>query len=262
MLPDQSHCVWKNCCLPLRLSDSNTERQRCVSSGRMCSGLGVIRQSHRRSSILETSHAFSWEIKVKKFQLGFHALTMYLCAVFLAISVSPLSGLAQPSWKFVQNGTSGMVALESIFINPNLAVIFDRATNGPLQIDGHAAWGALWNMKTNQPTPLRLISDAFCGTAGFLSNGTLVWGSQSLFFSCSLRKGQHCRSHSQQHGSRRRSHGNPSHGALYFFDWRILHVLRRPGNSAPCHNSVVSFLHSTAGWLSGTSPTCPKPVEA
>ncbi|KDR72992.1 hypothetical protein GALMADRAFT_158624 [Galerina marginata CBS 339.88] len=41
-------------------------------------------------------------------------------------------------------------------------------------IDGHSAWGALWNLKTNTASPLRLVTDTFCATGGFLSNGTMV----------------------------------------------------------------------------------------
>ncbi|KDR68319.1 hypothetical protein GALMADRAFT_231487 [Galerina marginata CBS 339.88] len=81
---------------------------------------------------------------------------------------------ATPGWEFVQNGTSGILALEAIVVSPTLAVFFDRATNDPLMIDGHTAWGALWNFKTNTASPLRLITDSFCASGGFLSNGTMV----------------------------------------------------------------------------------------
>ncbi|PFH46652.1 copper radical oxidase [Amanita thiersii Skay4041] len=77
-------------------------------------------------------------------------------------------------WNFVQNGTSGIVALEAIVVSPTLAVFFDRATNDPLTLDNHPAWGALWNFETNTARPLEVISDSFCASGGFLSNGTMV----------------------------------------------------------------------------------------
>lgn len=77
-------------------------------------------------------------------------------------------------WHFVQNGTSGVIALESTIISDTLALFFDRGTDAPLQIDGHSAWGALWNLETNTASPLRLVSDTLCASGGFLSNGTLV----------------------------------------------------------------------------------------
>jgi len=81
---------------------------------------------------------------------------------------------APAQWHFVQNGTSGILALEAIFVSPTLAIFFDRASNDPLMVDGHAAWGALWNMETNTASALDVVSDTFCASGGFLSNGTMV----------------------------------------------------------------------------------------
>jgi hypothetical protein len=84
-------------------------------------------------------------------------------------------------WHFVQNGTSGVLALEAMVISPTLAVFFDNITDDPLQINGHSAWGALWNFETNTATPLDLVSDTFCASGGFLSNGTAVSFNFSFF---------------------------------------------------------------------------------
>ncbi|KAG6827129.1 hypothetical protein H0H92_013131 [Tricholoma furcatifolium] len=91
-------------------------------------------------------------------------------------SIKIMSPTADPGarWEFVQNGTTGIIGLESIVISPTLAVLFDRVENDPLQINGAGAWGAFWNFVTNEPTPISLVSDTFCGSGGFLSNGTLV----------------------------------------------------------------------------------------
>ncbi|KAF5364756.1 hypothetical protein D9758_009335 [Tetrapyrgos nigripes] len=87
-----------------------------------------------------------------------------------ALSVSD-AGLG---WNFVQNGTTGITALEAIVVSPTLIVIFDRVLGDPLQINGHQAWGALWNTETNSVTPLDLVTDTFCASGGFLSNGTMM----------------------------------------------------------------------------------------
>ncbi|KAG6908451.1 hypothetical protein DXG01_004534 [Tephrocybe rancida] len=79
-----------------------------------------------------------------------------------------------PAWTFVQNGTTGIVAIETIVVSRTLAITFDRAQGDPLQLNGHGAWGALWNFDTNTASPLSLVSDSFCGSGGFLSNGTMV----------------------------------------------------------------------------------------
>ena len=83
-------------------------------------------------------------------------------------------GAAASGWNFVQNGTSGILALEAIIVSPTLALFFDRASNDPLVIDGAPAWGALWNMETNTATPIKVISDTFCASGAFLSNGSMV----------------------------------------------------------------------------------------
>ncbi|TFK33493.1 glyoxal oxidase precursor, partial [Crucibulum laeve] len=81
----------------------------------------------------------------------------------------------QPAgWHFVQNGTSGILALEAIIVSPTLAIFFDRANNDPLTINNHSAWGALWNMETNTATALDVVSDTFCASGGLISNGTMV----------------------------------------------------------------------------------------
>lgn len=89
---------------------------------------------------------------------------------------------ASAGWHFVQNGTSGILALEAIVVSPTLAIFFDRATNDPLSLDGHPAWGALWNFETNTASALSVRSDSFCASGGFLSNGTMVYISHRLLY--------------------------------------------------------------------------------
>jgi hypothetical protein len=81
---------------------------------------------------------------------------------------------AGQGWHFVQNGTSGVIALEVIVVSPTLAVFIDKATNDPLTINGHTTWAALWNFETNTATPLNAVSDSFCASGTLLSNGSMV----------------------------------------------------------------------------------------
>ncbi len=100
-----------------------------------------------------------------------------LLALLLAASstkAAPQPQRATPEWNFVQVGTPKIVAIELMVVSENLAVFFDRATSDLLQIDNHPTWGAIWNMDTNTATPIRLTSDTFCASGGFLSNGTMV----------------------------------------------------------------------------------------
>ncbi|KAF8965988.1 hypothetical protein BDZ97DRAFT_2057679 [Flammula alnicola] len=94
-------------------------------------------------------------------------------ALLLSLALGAASANAA-GWNFVQNGTSGILALEAMIVSPTLAIFFDRASNDPLMINNAPAWGALWNLETNTASPLRVISDTFCASGGFLSNGTMV----------------------------------------------------------------------------------------
>ena len=82
---------------------------------------------------------------------------------------------AAQGWTFdLKAETSGIVALESIIVSPTLALFFDRAANDPLQINGHSAWGALWNLETCTVTPLDVVTNSFCASGALLSNGSMV----------------------------------------------------------------------------------------
>lgn len=85
------------------------------------------------------------------------------------------SVLDAPGWRFdLKNTTSGIVALEAIVVSPTLVIFFDRAQDDPLQINGHSAWGALWNLETNTVQPLDVLTNSFCASGALLSNGTMV----------------------------------------------------------------------------------------
>ena len=99
-------------------------------------------------------------------------LTQSLLSPFFLLAAA--ASAAAAGWEFVEVGQSGVIALEVIIVSPTLAIFFDRATNDPLMIDGHAAWGALWNLETNKASALNLVTDTFCASGAFLSNGTMV----------------------------------------------------------------------------------------
>jgi len=95
---------------------------------------------------------------------------------FLLLSISSLFVLAASTgeWTIVQNGTTGITALEVILVSPTLILMMDRVLGDPLQIDGHQAWVELWNLETNTGFALNAITDTFCASGAILSNGTMV----------------------------------------------------------------------------------------
>ncbi|KAJ8496231.1 hypothetical protein ONZ45_g12536 [Pleurotus djamor] len=92
--------------------------------------------------------------------------------VFAALAASATSA---PQWRFdLKNATSGIVALEAIVVSQNLVLFFNRATDDPLQINGHSAWGALWDLTTSTPRALDVLTNSFCASGALISNGSMV----------------------------------------------------------------------------------------
>ena len=95
-----------------------------------------------------------------------------LILLFVALSRAAPS---PPGWRFdLKETRSGVVGLESIVVSPTLVLFLDRATDDPLQINNHSAWGALWNLETSTVTPLDLITNSFCASGALISNGSAV----------------------------------------------------------------------------------------
>ena len=99
-------------------------------------------------------------------------------ALLLTILLWPSATIALSSpgqWVFdLRTQSSGIVVIESAIVSPTLALFFDRASDDPLQIDGHSAWGALWDLKSNAVTALNVVTNSWCAGGALLSNGTLV----------------------------------------------------------------------------------------
>ncbi|KAH9854846.1 glyoxal oxidase N-terminus-domain-containing protein [Lenzites betulinus] len=107
--------------------------------------------------------------------------TISLLSAFASLTLAAPSA---PGWRFdLKEARSGIVALEAIVVSPTLVLWFDRASNDPLQINNHSAWGALWNLETSTVTPLDVLSNSFCASGALLSNGTMVsiGGDPNLF---------------------------------------------------------------------------------
>ncbi|KAJ7062818.1 glyoxal oxidase N-terminus-domain-containing protein [Mycena amicta] len=100
-----------------------------------------------------------------------------LLPLLAGISTAAATAATAPTtgWQFVQNGTTGILALEAIIVSPTLALLFDLSgTDAPLQINNHSAWGALYDLETNKVIPLDVVSDTFCASGALLSNGSMV----------------------------------------------------------------------------------------
>ncbi|KAF8136438.1 glyoxal oxidase N-terminus-domain-containing protein [Boletus edulis] len=77
-------------------------------------------------------------------------------------------------WSVVQRGSTGVAAMQLVVISSSHALIIDKVEHNPISIDGHPAWGALYNLDTQAVMPLKIQSNSFCAGGTFLSNGTLI----------------------------------------------------------------------------------------
>ncbi|THU84470.1 hypothetical protein K435DRAFT_806657 [Dendrothele bispora CBS 962.96] len=82
---------------------------------------------------------------------------------------------APGEWSLVQDGLSGVSALELAIVSETTALIFDKVEHNPLQTNGHVAWAAELDLVTKTVRPLNPTSNTWCGTGSFLSNGTMIW---------------------------------------------------------------------------------------
>lgn len=100
---------------------------------------------------------------------------MYLRSFLLLSCLSLFAlGASTGDWTFIRNGTTGITPLEVILVSPTLILMMDRVLGDPLQINGHRAWVELWDLETNTGFALNAITDSYCGSGSFLSNGTMV----------------------------------------------------------------------------------------
>ncbi|KAF7317558.1 hypothetical protein MKEN_00842700 [Mycena kentingensis (nom. inval.)] len=77
-------------------------------------------------------------------------------------------------WSFAQKGTTGVSGMQLAVVSESRAIIFDKVEHNPLQINGHPAWAAELNLNTQQVRALDVVTNSWCATGSFLSNGTFV----------------------------------------------------------------------------------------
>ncbi|KAF6763868.1 copper radical oxidase [Ephemerocybe angulata] len=91
--------------------------------------------------------------------------------------IDTLRGLRRdgtPLWTLREEGSSGINAMQLAIISPTHALLVDKVEHNPLDVNGHPAWGALYNLDTHAVKPLNMQSNSFCAGGTFLGNGTLI----------------------------------------------------------------------------------------
>ncbi|KAF4581352.1 putative PKS/NRPS-like protein biosynthetic cluster [Pleurotus pulmonarius] len=110
-------------------------------------------------------------------------LEMMVSALFQLLSVLPLIAFAEPSeyqtrafapgkWTLTQEGFVAVFDFLQALTRP--AIVFDKIEHNPLMVNGHPAWASEIDLPSKSIRPLNPLSNTFCGTGSFLSNGTFV----------------------------------------------------------------------------------------
>lgn len=73
-----------------------------------------------------------------------------------------------------RGANTGVSAQQISVVDNDHIIIFDKAENNPLQVNGKPAWGSLYTISTGAVRPLGMITNSFCAGGGWLGNGTLV----------------------------------------------------------------------------------------
>ncbi|KAJ6564595.1 glyoxal oxidase N-terminus-domain-containing protein [Mycena capillaripes] len=89
--------------------------------------------------------------------------------------LDPPSTFVSGPWSLVQQGTSGVSGMQLAVVTETTAIIFDKVEHNPLMTeDGNPAWTAELNLNTHVVRPLHALSNTWCATGSFLSNGTFL----------------------------------------------------------------------------------------
>jgi hypothetical protein len=91
---------------------------------------------------------------------------------FSNIKAKRSSGHGQ--WSLVQAGNTKVAAMQLSVISETEVIIIDKVEHNTLTVDGHPAWGAVFNLNTHDVRPLNVRSNSFCAGGTFLANGTFI----------------------------------------------------------------------------------------
>ncbi|KAF8956977.1 glyoxal oxidase [Flammula alnicola] len=95
-----------------------------------------------------------------------------LLALCLATASSPV--LAATAGSFADGGNTLISAMMMFLGNDQKVYMLDKAEGNAAQINGHPAWGAVWDIGTHQATAMDVRTNVFCASGMHLPNGSYV----------------------------------------------------------------------------------------
>ncbi|KAJ7784693.1 putative copper radical oxidase [Mycena metata] len=101
-------------------------------------------------------------------------LPVSLVALWLAILLDPVR--ASLGGTFADGGNTQVSAMMMFVGNAEKVYILDKAEGNAAQINGHAAWGAVWDINTHEATVMDVVTNSFCASGFHLPNGSFAPG--------------------------------------------------------------------------------------
>lgn len=92
----------------------------------------------------------------------------------LLLRAEPQVALSAKSWNLVQRGNSGVSAMQLSVVSDTQLILIDKVEHNLIDINGHPAWAALYDLGSHTTRPLSMASNSFCAGGTWLSNGTLL----------------------------------------------------------------------------------------
>ncbi|KAH7907167.1 putative copper radical oxidase [Hygrophoropsis aurantiaca] len=80
--------------------------------------------------------------------------------------------LAQSPGSFVQAGSTLVSAMMMFLGNEEKVYILDKTEGNAAQVDGHPAWGSVWDINSHQATVMAVRTNSFCASGMHLPNGS------------------------------------------------------------------------------------------
>ncbi|EIW75862.1 DUF1929-domain-containing protein [Coniophora puteana RWD-64-598 SS2] len=95
-------------------------------------------------------------------------------ALSLASGAALPAALAQQAGSFVQAGNTQVSAMMMFLGNEEKVYMLDKSEANAAKVNGHPAWGSVWDLNTHSATTMDIYSNTFCASGHHLPNGSYV----------------------------------------------------------------------------------------
>ncbi|KAJ3999084.1 glyoxal oxidase [Lentinula boryana] len=95
-------------------------------------------------------------------------------SILLLVSWLASPAIAGKAGSFADGGNTSVSAMMMFVGNKDKVYIIDKAEGNAAQINGHPAWGAVWDFNTHQTQLMDIKTNVFCASGMHLPNGSYV----------------------------------------------------------------------------------------